>query len=61
MKNIKNVSINELFTYDLVSQPSFVNATINYTTRETREEKRKIKIKQILKNPLIWVGFFIVS
>lgn len=51
MKNTGNVSIKELFTYDLVSQPSFVSSTVTYTT-ETRQDKRKRKIKQILKNPL---------
>lgn len=51
MKNPGNFSINELFTYDLVSQPSFVEAKVSIHY-ETREEKRKRKIKQILKNPL---------
>jgi len=57
MKDIKNVSINELFTYDLVSQPSFVESKviIHHTIKETREQKRKLKINNILKtkNPLI--------
>ena len=52
MKDPGNVSVKELFTYDLVSQPSFVNSTVTYTT-ETIQDKRKRKIKQILKNPLI--------
>jgi len=54
MKDIKNVSINELFTYDLVSQPSFIESKviIHHTIKETREQKRKRKINNILKNPL---------
>lgn len=51
IKNPGNVSIVELFTYDIVSQPSFVSATVTFK-EETKSEKRKRKIKKILKNPL---------
>ena len=54
MKNPGNLDINRLF--DLVPDPGFVTATVTQF-RETREDKRKRKIKNILKNPLKWVGF----
>lgn len=50
MKNPGNLDINRLF--DLVPDPGFVTATVTHTFRETREDKRKRKIKNIIKNPL---------
>lgn len=51
IKKPGNVSITELFTYDVISQPGFVRSTVTYI-KETREQIRKKKIRKILKNPL---------
>ena len=50
MTNTGNVGIVELFTYDIISQPSFVEAKIsNGVFTHSRNQIRKIKIKKILK------------
>lgn len=47
MINIGNVSLTELFTYDIVSQPSFVEAKV--VTTEAKSQIRKNKIKRLFK------------
>jgi hypothetical protein len=44
MINLSNVSLTELFTYDIVSQPSFIEAKV--VTTETKSQiRKKIKLK----------------
>ena len=45
--NLGNVSLTELFTYDIVTQPSFVQAKVFST--ETKSQIRKKKIKRLFK------------
>lgn len=58
IKKPGNVSITELFTYDVVSQPGFVVSSIRTLKKETREQIRKNKIIKILKKPTRLSGFF---
>ncbi len=50
IKNVGNVDIIELFSYDMVCQPSYVNATVSYSYTPTRSQMRKTKIIKIIKN-----------
>jgi len=44
--NLGNVSLTELFTYDIIAEPSFVEAKV-VITKETRSQIRMKKIKNL--------------
>ena len=48
---MKNVSLTEIFSYDLVTEPGFKTSTM-IVISEARNKIRKRKINKILKNPL---------
>lgn len=49
--NLGNVNLTDLFTYDIISEPSFVEAKV-VITKETRSQIRMRKINNIFNERL---------